>query len=291
MNIFKKFFLKHRLTIASGVSIILAFIGVLSIYYTLNVRVQSNDECLWISKEVTKDSVEIIFDKVKVDGVSWNAGIRDGDKLLEINHIKLKGDSLFKSTTQAQNILNQYKNGELADYTIMKPSGEIIETKVVVKKLIQFDSLATEISALIFLLIGFIVYSAKPDGLSHKLFFALGITSVLSAASVLAPFDYAFVQFIQEHPISAALIVSIIIPNKVFGLIILLYFVWTFPNLFKFAEKKSVKLTLLYVTLFLSLIGIALAISLYYTRFESIIWFTIYQVIVGVLLIVVYGVS
>ncbi|MDY0084258.1 MAG: SpoIIE family protein phosphatase, partial [Ignavibacteriaceae bacterium] len=210
---------------------------------------------------------------------------------LEINNITLKNDSLFKITTRAQLILNKYKDGELADYKIKKPSGEIVETKVVVKKLIQFDSLASEISALIFLLIGFIVYSAKPDGLSHKLFFALGITSVLSAANVLVPFDYVFVQFIQEHPISAAFIVTILIPNKVFGPIILLYFVWTFPNPFRFAEKKSVKLTLLLVSLLLSLIGIALAISLYFTRFESIVWFTIYQVAVGILLIAVYGVS
>ncbi|HQF43247.1 MAG TPA: SpoIIE family protein phosphatase [Ignavibacteriaceae bacterium] len=291
MNIFKKFFLKHRLTIASGVSIILAFIGVLSIYYTLNVRVQSNDECLWISKEVTKDSVEIIFDKVKVDGVSWNAGIRDGDKLLEINHIKLKGDSLFKSTTQAQTILNKYENGELADYTIMKPSGEIIETKVVVKKLVQFGSLSSEISALLFLLIGFIVYSAKPDGLSQKLFFALGVTSILSAANVLFPFDYLFVQYIKEHPIISAIDVTIIISSQVFGPIILLYFMWTFPTPFRFAEKKSVKLVLLILTLFLSLIGIALAVSLYFTRFESISWFRVYQDVVGALLIAIYGIS
>lgn len=176
MNNIKIFFRKYRLNIASGVTIILAFVSVLSIYYALNIRVQSNDECLWLPQKEGKDSVAIIFDKVKVNGVSWNAGIRDGDQLLEINHIQLK------NTTQAQNILNNYKNGELAEYKVKKKSGDVFVTKVQVKKLIKFESLTESISGLIFLLIGFIVYSAKPDGLAQKLFFAVGITSVLSAA-------------------------------------------------------------------------------------------------------------
>ena len=89
MNEFKRYFLKYRLNIASGITLILAFIAVLSIYFSLEVRVQSNDECLWLPKMKGQDSTIIIFDKVKVDGVSWNAGIRDGDQLLKINSIPL----------------------------------------------------------------------------------------------------------------------------------------------------------------------------------------------------------
>ena len=50
MNEFKRYFLKYRLNIASGLTLILAFIAVLSIYFSLEVRVQSNDECLWQPK-------------------------------------------------------------------------------------------------------------------------------------------------------------------------------------------------------------------------------------------------
>ena len=167
MNNIKRFFLKYRLNIASGLTIFLAFIAILSVYYSIEVRITSNDECLWLPKKVLKDSTLIIFDKVKENGVAWNAGIRNGDQLLQINSVPLK------STIQAQEILNEYQSGELADYVVKKKSGEILETKVYVKKLIQFGSLAAAISGFIFLLIGFIVYSAKPDGLAQKLFFAI----------------------------------------------------------------------------------------------------------------------
>ncbi|MCK7528434.1 MAG: hypothetical protein MZV64_68130 [Ignavibacteriales bacterium] len=47
--------------------------------------------------------------------------------------------------------------------------------------------LAQAISALLYLLIGFIVYSAKPDGIAQKLFFGLGVFTVLGAANILFP--------------------------------------------------------------------------------------------------------
>lgn len=285
MKNIKRFFLKYRLNIASGAAIILAFVAVLSIYYSLNIRVQSNDECLWIQNKVSKDSLVIIFDKVKINGVSWNAGIRDGDQLLEIGNIKLK------NTMQAQAILNDHKDGDLADYTVMKKSGDILKTKVYVKKLVQFGSLAAAISGLIFLLIGFIVYSAKPDGLPQKLFFAIGITSVISAANVLFPFDMFFVQFVKEQPITAFIAGSVIITSQVFGPIILLYFMWSFPKQFKFAEKKIVKLSLFYFALLMSIAGATLAGSLYFTKFASQIWFNLWQRIIGVMLLLIYGVS
>lgn len=285
MNNIKIFFRKYRLNIASGVTIILAFVSVLSIYYALNIRVQSNDECLWLPQKEGKDSVAIIFDKVKVNGVSWNAGIRDGDQLLEINHIQLK------NTTQAQNILNNYKNGELAEYKVKKKSGDVFVTKVQVKKLIKFESLTESISGLIFLLIGFIVYSAKPDGLAQKLFFAVGITSVLSAAHVLFPFELFFVQFVKEQPITALIATTIVLMSQIFGPILLLYFVWSFPKQFKFAEEKAVKLSLFYFTLIFSLIGVALTVLLYVTDFTSLVWFNLWQMIARVLLIVIYCAS
>lgn len=285
MKNIKRFFLKYRLNIASGIAIILAFVAVLSIYYSLNIRVQSNDECLWIQKKASKDSVVIIFDKVKVNGVSWNAGIRDGDQLLEIGNIKLK------NTMQAQAILNDHKDGDLADYTVKKKSGDILRTKVYVKKLVQFGSLAAAISGLIFLLIGFIVYSAKPDGLPQRLFFAIGITSVISAANVLFPFDMFFVQFVKEQPVTAFIAGSVTITSQVFGPIILLYFMWSFPKQFNFAEKKIVKLSLFYFALLMSIAGATLAGSLYFTKFASQIWFSLWQRIIGVMLLLIYGVS
>lgn len=98
MNSLKRYFLKYKLNIASVITIFLAFIAVLSIYYSIEIRVQSNDECLWNPHKISSDSVKIVFEKVKINGVSYNAGIRDGDVLLEIDNITLK------NTIQAQAI-------------------------------------------------------------------------------------------------------------------------------------------------------------------------------------------
>ncbi len=285
MNEFKRYFLKYRLNIASGLTLILTFIAVLSIYFSLEVRVQSNDECLWLPKMKGQDSTIIIFDKVKVNGVSWNAGIRNGDQLLKINSIPLK------NTTQAQKILNGFKSGELADYTVKKKDGEILQTKVYVKKLVQFGALAQAISAMLYLLIGFIVYSAKPDGIAQKLFFGLGVFTVLAAANILFPFDLFFRNFVMEQPLTALIAGSVVMISQVLVPIILLYFVWSFPVQFKFAGKKSVKNTIITLAVIFILSGIILAGSLYFTNFKSQSWYTLWQTIVRVAFVLIYFAS
>ncbi len=184
---------------------------------------------------------------------------------------------MLKNTLQAQEILNGFKSGEFADYVVKKKNGEILNTKVYVKKLIQFGSLAGAISGLLFLLIGFIVYSAKPDGLAQKLFFSLGVFAVLSAANVLFPFDLFFLKFVTEQPITAFLVGSITIISQVLAPIILLYFVWSFPVQFKFAGKKLVKNILIGSAIVFSLSGIVLAGSLYWTKLGSLKWFNLWQ--------------
>jgi serine phosphatase RsbU (regulator of sigma subunit) len=286
MNNLKRFFLKYRLNIASGLTLILAFIAVLSIYFSLEVRLQSNDECLWQPKKVSKNSVEMYFDKVKVNGVSWNAGIRNGDQLLEINGVNLRG------TLQAQEILNKFDSGEYADYVVKKPNGELLKTKVYVKKLIQFDKLAAAISGLIFLLIGFIVYSAKPDGLAQRIFYALGVFTVLASAVVLFPLDdLFFIKFIAEQPETALIAGSIVIISQVFVQFLVLYFVWSFPVQFKFATKKSVKIALIAAAIILSLTGIIVASSLYWTNFNSLGLFRSWQFFTRITFLIIYIVS
>ena len=285
MNNIKRFFLKYRLNIASGLTIILTLIAALSIYFSIEVRVTSNDECLWNQKTLADDSAIIYFSKVKENGVAWNAGIRNGDQLLQINAIPLKNN------LQAQEILNEFKSGEFADYVVKKKNGQILNTKVYVKKLIQFGSLASAISGLLFLLIGFIVYSAKPDGLAQKLFFSLGVFAVLSAANVLFPFDIFFIKFVTEQPITAFFVGSITIISQVLVPIILLYFVWSFPVQFKFAGKKLVKNILIGSAIVFSLSGIIIAGSLYWTKLGSLKWFNLWQTIIRIVFIIIYVAS
>ncbi|RPI65057.1 MAG: hypothetical protein EHM44_01750 [Ignavibacteriales bacterium] len=283
MNDLKRFLLKYRLNIASGLTLILAFIAVLSIYFSLEVRVTSNDECIWDPIKVTQDSIKMVFKNVKIEGVTYNAGIRNGDLLLQIDNKNLK------TTFEAQRILNEFKSGEYADYTIQKPDGKILHTKVYVKKLIQFGSLAAAISGLLYLLIGFLVYTAKPDGLAQKLFFAIGILGVLSAIHVFFPLnDIYFKSFITDHSVVAVFAAIIIIASQTAIPFISLYFTWSFPNQFQFSKKKITKIIIITSVLILSLLGISLAISLGVTNFATQKYFNTYQKIFNLFLIILY---
>ena len=247
-----KLFLKYRFNIIIVFTILLLAVALLNIYYAVEVNIASNDECLWVqksSKEGIMSEGPIYFSKVKVNGVAWNAGIRDGDQLLEMQNEELK------TPYQAQMILNSFNSGDPVLYKVKKPDGEILETKVYIKKLIQFGSLATSVSALIYLLIGFIVLSAKPDGLSQRLFYALGILSVFIATSVFVPQYGGYQNLFRDNPFLATVIGSVQIIGLSFLPFILLAFVWTFPKPFHFMEKTWVKLLLIFIPLFISIIG------------------------------------
>lgn len=245
-------FLKYRSNIVITFTVILITVALLNIYYTLEINVASNDECLWLPKKGTTSTdqkTDLFFSNVKKDGVSWNAGIRNGDQLLEINNIPIE------TPFQAQNILNSFNYGELAPYKVKKPDGEILETTVYVKKLVEYGALALSISSLIYLLIGFIVLSAKPDGLSQRLFYALGVLSVFTAMQALVPRFGGMQELFAQSQFLGTIIGSLIIVGNSFLPIVLLAFVWTFPKTFRFTEKTWVKLLMISVPLLMSVAG------------------------------------
>lgn len=200
-------------------------IGILNFTFILSLNATSNDECLWVPKKAAKDSVMLIFDKVKIDGVAWKAGIRDGDQLVAINDINLT------STLQAQIILNRIKSGEYADYTI-KRGDKIIETKVEIKKLIQIFQFAFMLMAQIWLVIGFIVLMARPQGSIQKLFYKI-------SAAVIILFTSVYYQALgtNVHTILFILIDYIWTIGAFYTPFLILRFFWSFPRQFKFLEK------------------------------------------------------
>jgi len=193
MKKIKATYLKIRPKLLTWFTIALIAASLLSIYFVVEIRVTSNDECLWIPKKITSDSTAIFFDVVKYEGVTWNAGIRNGDQLIEIN------GQVLNSTPQAQQILNEVPGGEYADYVIKNGNGELITTQVYVKKLIQYGNLASTLSSLFWLLLGFIVLTAKPVGRIHRLFYAIGVLSVLSVMHIFLPMDYKIYDYISQQ--------------------------------------------------------------------------------------------
>ncbi|MGA7836830.1 MAG: PDZ domain-containing protein, partial [Ignavibacteriaceae bacterium] len=205
----------------------------MNIYSTLEVRVRSNDECLWLSEKSSVPGSAIIhFSLVKEGGVAWNAGIRNGDFLLKINN------NIIKNANQAQAILDSVNYGEYANYVVRKKDGSILNTKVFVKKLIQFQALALGILGLIWMSIGFIVLMAK-KGPIQKTFYVTGVAAVLSIAYLLIPQGIA-----PQNVFERILFISIAVAWT-FGMsffpFMIMYFFWIFPKPFKFIQHKWVK--------------------------------------------------
>jgi sigma-B regulation protein RsbU (phosphoserine phosphatase) len=267
MNKLKATYLKVRPRFLTWFTIALIAVSLLSIYYVVEVRVTSNDECLWIPKKITRDSTAIYFDVVKYEGVTWNAGIRNGDQLLEIN-----GQAL-KNTLHAQQILNEVPGGEYAEYLIKNADGELITTQVYVKKLIQFGNLASTLSSLFWLLLGFIVLTAKPGGKIHRIFYAIGVLSVLAVVYVFYPVDYKVYAYVSQN----AFLAFIISFSWAVGLSFIgpavLYFFWNFPKPFKFVEKRWVKRILVIVPIILTLLIFSVTVLTFGYRTISMFYF------------------
>ncbi len=253
MNILKSFFLKYRSPLITVFSILLIGVAVLNIYYSLAVRVTSNDECIWAPVKVSKDSSAIIFKSVKVGGVTWDAGIRDGDQLLEI------GGKTILNTLQATAIFNSFKSGEYAEYKYSR-NGEVFTTKVYVKKLIEFDWLAGSLSALFWMIIGFIVLTAKPDGKVQKIFYSLAVLIVFGSMSVLIPFRTNFIEFFTENTFLATIIGTAWTIGICFAPFVLVYLFWYFPKPFSFLEKKWISRSMFILPSILAIAFITIAV-------------------------------
>jgi serine phosphatase RsbU (regulator of sigma subunit) len=232
MKKLKAFFIRNRKKFIVAVSVVLIIVALISIHFTINVAANSNDECLWIEKKIAKDSIAIFFDYVKVEGVSWEAGIRDGDQLVAINDHTLTG------TLMAQRVLNNVDEGEYARYTV-KRDGEIFTADVRIKKLFSFPDLAQNLLALIWILIGFVVLMAKPDGTVQKLFYGIGAASVIVSSGVILQSVFLFGKGISNF--WAFVLGYFWALSFCFLPFLIIYFFWTFPKPFKFLENKFVK--------------------------------------------------
>ncbi|GMU85598.1 MAG: hypothetical protein AMXMBFR48_08400 [Ignavibacteriales bacterium] len=193
----KEIYGKIRLKLITAAAILVGILIIINIYGTVTFNRISNDECLWIPQKAGKDSVVFVFSNVKEGGVTWQAGIRNGDKLIAIN------GSSFKDALDYQALINKMKEGESAEYTIIKKSQtETQKVKVEIKKLIIYSQFASMLFGVILLFVSFITYLAKPEGLQQKLFFSSGLGIALlyvpnsignlSKPGFLSPIDPVF---------------------------------------------------------------------------------------------------
>lgn len=246
MENMQKIYNKHKSKLLSFLTLIILFAAVLNVYYVLKVNITSNDECQWVPKKISADSSAVFFKLVKVNGVTWNAGIRNDDQLLKIDNIPIK------TTMQAQLILNKFKSGEYADYTYLQ-KGKIINAKVLIKKLLDVGDLAFSLFGLIWFLIGYIVLSSKPEGLVQKLFYAVGAATVFTGMQVILKSFSVYDSFGQQSipfVVSVSFLWSIGFASQP---ALIIYFFWVFPKPFKFVENNGFKILLVFLPVILFL--------------------------------------
>ena len=270
---------KYRSKYIVPFTLLLSAIIVLNFYFIFEITPQPNDECIWEPQRVTKDSVGFFFVDVKFEGVTWQAGIRDGDQLIAIQDVNIT------YLPEANVILNEMASGDSAKYTIYR-DGQLIETKVEVKKLIQFGGLAFVILAGIWLLVGFIVIKAKPSGRSQTIFYRIAI-----ALTLFSMFNILIIQNI-ENPIYAypwipTLVDQLWSIGAVFIPFLIIHFFLIFPNTFKITERKWTQI-ILYGLPLMIYIGITVFKIIYiYTGEINPFWF--YAVLSNVYLYGIMG--
>ncbi|HRI46857.1 MAG TPA: SpoIIE family protein phosphatase [Ignavibacteriaceae bacterium] len=227
----------YKQTLITAITIVLLIVGIFNIYTSVAINKTSNDECLWVPHKNLDGSVVLVFDNVKIGGVTYEAGIRDGDTLLQINGKKLTG------TIQAQLILNSVAEGKRASYLVAGKSGSY-ETQVYVKKMFNIGDLAFCLLGVIWLLVSFMSLTANPEGKAQKLFFLIGILLVINKINVLLPM-YGF-NILDPQYLGFIILWSF---SSLFLPIVFLHFFLVFPSRVKLLDKKWFRVSLYVVPL------------------------------------------
>jgi len=252
----KYFLLKYKKNFFIGLTVILTLLNLANLFFIFKIAPQSNDECLWRTKKISPDSTVIFITLVKKNGVTWKAGIRDGDQLLAINGREVK------NTRYAQFILNNVSEGDSANYLIKRDNKTFI-AKVKVKKLINFRALGYTLLSFIWVLVGFVVILAKPEGEIQKLFFFIGVSFTLASTS-----SFFIVGFMQNPYFFVNWLVIIVDLLSLVGTsylpFFLIHFFWVFPRRAKIISKKYTVKILYVIPTILLFLELILRIKYFY---------------------------
>ena len=234
LNNIKKFYTKQKQLLIVISTALLAILSFINFYFIFNITAQSNDECLWIEKK-SNGKIIITFEQVKVDGVTWKAGIRDGDHLSAIDGTKTH------NTLVATKTLDKIPYGDYATYTVVR-NGNEFEANVFVKKLIDINGLGVTLLSFIWLIVAFVVVMSKPEGKIQNLFYRVAIFSVFYSTTALVYRGQQVENIIFSNPILVVLVAFCIVLGTVFFPVSLVHFFSVFPREYPFVSKKWFRL-------------------------------------------------
>ena len=152
---------------------------------TISLRTERADEALAIK---LRDRIfqTLIITEIVEGGVTDRAGARDGDVLLRID------DRSVNMPYGPQYLLNLHEAGSIAKFLIER-NGELLTLQVEVLKAFNFFYLAEFLLGLGFLLVGYVMVMARPQGSIQRKFARFGIYAMfffgMSAFSVSELYD------------------------------------------------------------------------------------------------------
>jgi sigma-B regulation protein RsbU (phosphoserine phosphatase) len=235
----KIFLNKHFSHLILFLSAILVMICALNLFYIFDVTAQSNDECLWRDSDFNGRKNIITFALVKVGGVTWTAGIRDGDRLVSINGV------LCKNTLVASKALDKVSSGDYAVY-VFERNGQQFTANVYVKKLIGFNNLAVTLFSSFWFIVGFFVLMAKPEGKIQRLFFSVGAFTVLFSMNSLINRGLQVDNPILRNVVLFRGVTILILFGAIFWAFSMVRFFSVFPIETKLEKKSGIRKTLVY---------------------------------------------
>jgi len=227
----QNFFVQFSKPITIGLTVFLLFFGAANFYFVLEITPHPNDECLWVmKKDTTTKKPVFVFEQVKVNGVTWEAGIRDGDKLHNINGVRTT------SATAANRAYAKRTDG-IAVYTVSR-NGKVFDTEVRIKPLIKFGTLGVVLLSFLWLLVSFFVVMGKREGETQKLFYRVGAAFIMYAGFALLE-NTNSVNPLYSIPLFLVALDFLLTPGSVFLPFFLMHFFMSFPVRMESLNKKS----------------------------------------------------
>lgn len=267
---------RNKKKLLTLLTIICVLTSLYNFYVAFYINVRSNDECVWLSKIGKNGDTTLVFTLVKENGVTWEAGIRNGDILLGINGKKVPNAHV------ATVIIERLESGDYALYEVKKPDGSIIETKVRIKKLIFFGPLGFSLLGFIWILIAFITIMSKPDGYVQRLFYLIGVLYIFFVSGNSLN---GFEKLPFGHSLTAFIIIDLTW-SLAFSYLpfVSIYFFWIFPKPFKFAVNKAFKIIYFSIPPVLYAISVIMRINGYVNEIDMNVYFILTQIFNGALI-------
>jgi serine phosphatase RsbU (regulator of sigma subunit) len=211
-------------------------LNIFSFYVTNTVFRMTSDDCYWNSTTYEKPNhIGFRILNITPGGVSDAAGLKDGDILIAINGVPFKHDK------DGMEILNQYSD-EYVTYTILR-GNDIMELNIWVYKIVDILFNILWLMGMGFLIFGFIVGYSKPQELTSKLFYFLGLAAsvglVVYSNSKMLKFDGPYASYVLINQLSLIYFIFGVI-GAVFVTPLFFHFFMTYPIKRDFKYRKMI---------------------------------------------------